>query len=77
MPLHLLMISLAGETDELSVHPDQDAAWTALLQYIDERWSTLIGAEAPVDDNARVEAFFLLSNSFYLIAEVVGTIPGA
>lgn len=75
MPLHLLMISLAGEADELSLHADQDAAWTALLRYIDQRWSILIDAEAPADDNARVEAFFLLPDSFYLIGEVVATLP--
>lgn len=77
MPLHLLIISLDGKPDELSAHPDHDTAWTALLRYIDERWSTLIDAEPPADDNARVEAFFLLPDSFYLIGEVVATIPGA
>ena len=55
MPLHLLMISLDGESDELSSHPDHDSAWTALLPYVDERWATLIDAEPPADDNARVK----------------------
>ena len=77
MPLHPVMISLSGETDELSIHADHDAAWTALLRDIDQRWSRLIGTEAPAGDNARVEAFFLLPDSFYLIGEVVATLPGA
>jgi hypothetical protein len=78
MPHHLLMISLAGGTDELSVHPAHDAAWDALLRYIDERWGAVTGpTEAPADDHARVDALFVLSESFYLVGEVVTTLPRA
>ena len=78
MSLHLLMISPASAADELSVHPDHDAAWAALLRYIDARWGAVIGsAETPDDENERVEAFFRLSDSFYLIGELVATLPAA
>ena len=72
MPVHLLMISPGGDhANDLSVHPDQSAAWTALIDYIDERWTAIVGPfEPPEDETKRVESFFRHSGYFYLIAEV-------
>lgn len=76
MSLHLLMITLADK-DELSVHPDHGSAWAALLRFVDDRWSAVLGPEAPDDENARVDAFFALPDAFYLIGEVVASLPAA
>ena len=77
MSLHLLMITLADK-DELSVHPDHCSAWAALQRFVDDRWSALLGStEAPDDENARVDAFFALPDAFYLIGEVMASLPAA
>lgn len=76
MSLHLLMITLADK-EELSVHPDHGSAWAALLRFVDDRWSALLGStEAPDDETARVDAFFALPDAFYLIGENGGAIFG-
>lgn len=72
--LTILLISIGCEPTVVSAHHSEDAAWDALVQAVDDRWSSRMGvAPLPHDPQERVRQFFDQDDALYFIGE--GTMP--
>jgi len=69
VPKILLLIREHGKPDHAEVHPNRDAARTALLRFVQDHWP-LDDIRCPSDEEAAIRIFFAQSPKTYVIASV-------
>ena len=70
----VLVIKYKGQ-DLLALFDDDDAAWAALVRFVDKRWKERFGGKPrPKSSDERVETFFQ-RESMYFLANAEVAVP--
>lgn len=69
MRVSVLVILYHGE-DHITIHDDDDGAWTELVEFVGNRWDfspERAATSEPVSDDERVRIFFASPDASYIL----------